>query len=329
MNKHIFRGWLVVAACFFCLMVAAGIGWFSFPVFIKPIENELGWSRTRIMGAIGLFAFGMGVFSPILGHLIDRMGARRVMLGGVLVGVIVCLALAEIRSIMHLYVVLFFASLGTTASTYMPVATVVSRWFVRRRGLAMSIAMMGMGVGGFIMPNASNLLIELVGWRWAYRLLGIALGVLVIPVVALFVHGSPSDVGQRPDGDEETANTSDASTGGDDSTEGFSARQALRMPRFWGIGIADLTAAIGIVGIENQMVAFSIDAGIDDTVAAFAFSLIRGVMVLGMMLTTAHPTITQIRKMTILKEVIVIQWQMFIVEMPANVKETFKALPKV
>lgn len=279
MSTRIFGGWYVVAACFFCLMLAGGIGWFTFPVFLKPLENEFGWTRTQLMTGIGIWAGVTGIFSPILGHFIDRWRAQRIMLAGVAGMGLATLLLGEIHSLGHLYGLLLLVGLSTTACTYLPVASVVSQWFVRRRGLAMSIAMMGMGVGGFIMPNISNALIELAGWRWAYRVFALILWILLLPVIALFVHGKPSDVGLNPDGDEKI--TEDPAAG-DKFSVGFGAGQALRMLSFWGMGIADLAAAIAIVGIEAQMVAFSIEAGIENEVAAFAYSLIRLAMVLAM-----------------------------------------------
>ena len=107
MGTRIFYGWFVVAACFLCMLVAAGIGWFTFPVFIKPFEDEFGWSRTQINGAVGLWAVVTGVCSPILGHWIDRLGARRIILAGVVVAGLCCIFLAEIRSLGHLYGILF------------------------------------------------------------------------------------------------------------------------------------------------------------------------------------------------------------------------------
>jgi MFS family permease len=276
LGKRIFHGWFVVAACFLCMLVAAGIGWFTFPVFIKPFENEFGWSRTQINGAVGLWAVVAGICSPILGHWIDRLGARRIILAGVVTGGLCCMALAEMHSLGHLYAVLFVVAIGSTASTYVPVASVIARWFVARRGLAMSLAMVGMGMGGFIMPNVANFLIETMGWRWAYRILGVTIWAVLLPAVALWVH-NPERLGLRAHGDD--AASQDAP--GEGNSGGVSARQALAMPRFWGIGIADLLVAVAFIGVTINMVVFAIDAGIESKVAAFAYSSIHGATVLG------------------------------------------------
>lgn len=279
-NKRIFHGWFIVAACFLCMLISGGIGWFTFPVFLKPLENEFGWTRTQTMFGVGIWALVSGAFSPILGYWIDRFGARRIVLAGVVSGGLCMFGFAEIRSISHFYVFMVVAALTTAASTYVPVASLISQWFDRKRGVAMSIAMMGTGVGGFIMPNVSNLLIETMDWRWAYRIFGLTVW-LLLPPVALWVRGRPSDMGLEPDGGEADRGEQDVSIS-TESAEGFSARQALGTINFWGIGIADLAAAIGVVAIETQVVAFSIESGIRDAVAAFAYSLIRAMMVVGM-----------------------------------------------
>jgi len=263
------------------MVISAGVGWFTFPVFVKPLEIEFGWTRMQINGAVGLWGLVTGAFSPLLGHWIDRFGARRIMLAGVLLGGLCSVAFGGIQSLGHLYTVMFFAAFGTAASTYIPVASVISRWFAKKRGVAMSIAMMGMGLGGFIMPNASNLLIEMVGWRWAFRIFGLVVWAVLTPVVAIWIHHSPSDLGLKPNGDNSPEENQDDAPG-EASADGFTVRQALGTPNFWCIGMADFFNGMAVVGITINMVAFSIDAGIGEKTAAFAYSLIMGVMLLGM-----------------------------------------------
>ena len=108
MSTRILRGWFVVAACFSCMLVAGGIGWFTFPVFLKPLENDFGWTRTQLMIGIGIWAAITGISSPFLGYIIDRWKAKYIMLAGVAVMGLATLALAEMRSLAHLYILLLF-----------------------------------------------------------------------------------------------------------------------------------------------------------------------------------------------------------------------------
>ena len=273
----------MVAACFLCMVISGGIAWFTFPVFVVPLQEEFGWTATQLGIGIALWATVGGIFAPILGRLLDRFGARRIMLAGIAFGGLLPFALAEMQSLSHLYVILFFLALCTAASTYLPVASIVSNWFVKRRGMAMGIVMMGMGVGGTIMPIITHYLIQSMGWRWTYRIFGISLWILLIPVVALWIHGSPSDLGLKPDGvDNDEAN---GETGHDHSdvgsADGFTARQAFRLRSFWGLGLADAITAIPIVSIGVFFIKFSVEAGIDDNVATMAYGCISAIGILG------------------------------------------------
>ena len=269
------------------MMISAGIGWAAFPVFIKPLEREFHWTLTQINGGVAVWAAMTGVVSPVLGILIDKFGVRRIMLAGVLMGGICFAALGSIQSLNHLYIVLFFSAIGTAATTYLPVACVIPQWFVAHRGRAMSIAMMGMGVGGFIVPNVSNFLIETVGWRWTWRIFGITIWAVLAPAVGLWIHGSPSDLGLQANGEDAPQQSSDDDSAPDDSSHALTTREAVRTVSFWGIGLADLLNGAALVGITVSMVKFSIDAGIDESVSAFGFSLIQLVMVLGMIVVGA------------------------------------------
>ena len=258
------------------MVISAGIAWFTFPVFMTPLQDEFGWTATQLGVGIALWAVVGGVFSPFLGRLLDRFGARRILLVAVFFGGLTSIAFAEMRSLNHLYVILFFSAISTTASTYLPVASVISKWFVRQRGIAMGIAMMGMGVGGTIAPVVSNLLIQSVGWRWTYRIFGISIWVLLIPIVAMWIHGSPSDLGLKPDGGDDAK--IEEETDSDDPAYApqveFTARQALGLWNFWGLGLADVANAIPVVTIGIFLVALSIEAGIDERTATYAYSSI-------------------------------------------------------
>ncbi len=266
-------------------MISAGIAWFTFPVFMKPLQDEFGWTATQLGIGIALWAAAGGVFSPFLGRLLDRFGARRIMLAAVFSGGFSFMAFAQMRSLNHLYAILFFSTICTAASTYLPVVSVISKWFVRRRGMAMGIAMMGMGVGGAIAPVVSNILIQSVGWRWAYRIFGIALWALLLPVVAMWIHGSPSDLGLKPDGDEGAEIEKEA--GSDDPAHApqaeFTARQALGLWNFWGLGLADVANAIPVVAIGVFLVVLSIEAGIDEKTATYAYGSISLFGIIGVL----------------------------------------------
>jgi MFS family permease len=285
MRRPIFRGWFVVAACFLCMLLSGGIGWFTFPVFIPPLKEEFGWTDLQLGLAVGIWAGVGAVFSPVAGRLIDRFGSRWIMLAGAAGGGLATAALGEVRAIGHLYCVIFFVAIFVAAGTYVPVTSTISRWFVRRRGLAMSIAMAGMGLGGFLMPNLSSFLIQTVGWRWAYRIFGILICVVLLPVTARWIHGRPSDIGLAPDGDAapEQEQGELPASGAQEDDDGFGAREAMGMSRFWLLGFADVANAIPVVSLSIYLVRFSIQRGIPDDLAAFAYSSMSAAAMVGML----------------------------------------------
>jgi MFS family permease len=283
MRKPVFQGWFVVAACSLCMLVAGGIGWFTFPVFIPPLKEEFGWTDLQLGLAVALWAGVGAIFSPVAGRLVDRFGSRWIMLAGAAGGGLATLALGEVRAIGHLYGVMFFAAIFTAAGTYVPVTSTISRWFVRRRGLAMSLAMAGMGLGGFAMPNLSSFLIQSVGWRWSYRIFGIMIWVVLLPVTARWIQGRPSDVGLTADGDDGSDREDPQNQDSGAEEDGVGAREALALPRFWLLGFADVANAIPVVSLSIYLVRFSIQRGIPDDLAAFAYSSISAAAMVGML----------------------------------------------
>jgi MFS family permease len=147
----------------------------------------------------------------------------------------------------------------------------------------MSIAMAGMGLGGFLMPNLSSFLIQSVGWRQAYRIFAILICVVLVPVTIRWMHGRPSDLGLTPDGDDAPEPAQKASHGGGAHEDGFGARQAMGMPRFWLLGFADVANAIPVVSLSIYLVRFSIQRGIPDDLAAFAYSSMSAAAMVGML----------------------------------------------
>jgi MFS family permease len=283
MSKPVFRGWFVVAACFLCMLVSGGIGWFTFPVFIPSLKEEFGWTDLQLGLAVGIWAGVGALASPLIGRIVDRFGARWIMIVGAVGGGLLTMALGEVRSLGQLYGVIFFAAIFNAAGTYVPVASSISRWFVRGRGLAMSIAMAGMGLGGFLMPNLSSFLIQTFGWRGAYRAFGILIWLVLIPATARWIHGRPSDLGLAPDGDRDPDGEDDQAPGSSGKEEGVGAREALGTSRFWLLGFADVAQAIAVVPLSVYLVRLSIQRGIADDVAALAYSFIYAAALVGML----------------------------------------------
>ena len=147
---------------------------FTIGVFLKSLSQEFSWSRTQISLAITLSALGMTLAAPFLGWLVDRFGARRVILPavGLFGGSVLSLYFLSAH-LWHFYAIFLFTGIVGSGTGPVPYMKVISQWFDRRRGLALGLAMIGSSAGTFIMPSLAQALISSMGWRSAYVFLGL------------------------------------------------------------------------------------------------------------------------------------------------------------
>ncbi len=265
-DTRLFYGWIVVAAAFAITFVGFGCA-YSFSAFVESLQREFGASRGSVSLVFSLAAFlyfGLGVIS---GPLADRWGARRLaILGMVLVGLGLALAAAA-RTIVEVYVAYGLGvGLGVGCS-YVPAIGAVQRWFVRRRGFASGLAVSGIGVGTLVMPPLASHLIESVGWREAYVVLGI-LAVVIGVGMSLFIANDPSTRGVGPDGDALQANASSR------LPSGTSLSAAIRTPQFVALYVACLICSFGVFVPFVHLVPYAMDHNVDHSSAVLLLGVI-------------------------------------------------------
>ena len=241
-----FRMWsnIMVAICFVTGIVAYGGGRYSFGVFIKPMTEELGWSRTQIsLGAtINLICYALA--SPIVGKMLDTWGVRlTVLIGAVIVGSGFC-AMYFINSLWMFYLLFgVVAALGVNMVGRIAQATIVANWFIKKRGLMMGVTALSIGIGTTVMAPAANAVLNSIGWQSAFFFLGGLFFVFIFLPVAFFVKGKgrPEDRGFGPDGmSAEATHLKDRSATAvkNIADDGWTASEALRTKTLWGIFIA-------------------------------------------------------------------------------------------
>jgi MFS family permease len=271
----LYYGFYIIAACFFILFMCWGMVINTFPIFLKPIAEDMGWGRGALAMALLMGALGTAVAAPIAGLIIDRIGARAVMATGAAVIGLGLLAGSIVTHLWQLYLAFAFIGCGLMAATVIPCSLVISNWFVSRRGMAMSGAFVGTSVGGMVMSPIANWIILNWGWRTAFVLSGIEILVLVVPVVLFTIRTRPSEMGLEPYQSLQLG----VDTPSDDW--GVTPREAFSVPVFW--QIAAIMLVIGLVtrGLGNHCVAYLTDLEHSPTRAAFAWSAVMGVMILG------------------------------------------------
>jgi len=216
--KETAEGWRVLLAAYFGVMVSFGsLLVYSFGTFLKPLTGEFGWTREAVSASFGFAALTVAVCSPFLGQLLDRYGPRRIILPCMTVFGLAFASLGLVTAhIWHLYATFVLLGIVGNGTTQMGYSRAVSTWFVRRRGLALSLVMAGSGTGAMIFPPLAQYLISGYGWRSAYFALGGMVLLFGLPLTALFVRERAAiDAPGKP------------------VQVGATLREGLRSPAFW------------------------------------------------------------------------------------------------
>jgi MFS family permease len=230
------------------------MGFWVFPVFIGSLQQEFGWTMTQISVSAAIFAIVFGLSSPAVGMLFARFGARKTMLAAALLATVVNLCYAGLQNLWMLYAISLLAGFVVAGTTLVPAQALITNWFDKFRGRAMALTMLGVGVGGFLLPPLNEFLIRLWGWRFTWVFACIVLWVVVIPLIAIFVRTRPSDVGLLPDGA-----TPDEQGDGKTATamRGLPVKRAVKTQTFWllvGIYILQL---MGLSALNFHFIPFA------------------------------------------------------------------------
>ena len=235
-RSKIFYGWFVVAGSVLVVFGVAG-SQFSFGVFLKPMTDDFGWSRTSLSLAFGITFMLSGLLRPLAGYLADRYSPKMVALSGVALLGVMLLLLPLINNLLHLYLIFSVMALGITLGTGSSMAKIVSAWFYSNRGVTLGLITGGGSIGAVILvPASSGFLVLFSSWQVAYIFLGLLLLVLILPVSFLLVRDRPQDMGLEPHG--ELAAPKGADGGDSDNSELVVTRdstfgEALRTAFFW------------------------------------------------------------------------------------------------
>jgi predicted MFS family arabinose efflux permease len=278
-QHHVFRGWWMVSVAIVgqCFGLAPLLV-YTFGIFAKPLAQEFKTNRGSIALAVSMLDVVITFAAPGAGRLVDRYGARRVIVSSyfALAAALVGLSLVQ-PPLSRLYVLYGFAGLVGIATSPVTFSRVIANWFDRKRGLALGFASTGIGLGAFIMPSLAQFLIDEGGWRRAYLgLAGMSL-VIALPVVWIFLRGTPEEVGLLQDGLK--APSSPVPRTGPPA--GMRVSEAMRTLTFWQLsGIFFCVAACGN-GTIAHIAPLLTDRGVSGRWAALAASLFGAASIVG------------------------------------------------
>ena len=232
----------------------------SFGVFLTTLCDEFQWSRTQVSLAFTLATLTAMLTMPLTGWLTDRFGARRpILVCTTIFGLLFAMLSLLTGQLWQLYGLFLLLGLVGPGTSAVPHASLITRWFTARRGLALGIAMCGTAFGGVIWPSATQKLIEQFNWRVAYAVLGGAVLLLAVPLMLAFLKEPP-----RVSPEHQSHK----------SAEGLSRTEALRRGVLWWLIVAFFIISAAIQACMIHLVPLLKDRGMTPTKAAFAASLL-------------------------------------------------------
>lgn len=276
-KRPFFYGWWIVICCFFLLFLYAGAGFYSFSIFIAPLEAAFGWSRSQISLAMTIYLIVHGIMSPLVGHLVERYGPRRVMTVFATGFGISFILVSLTESLMYFYLSYALLAVMSSGVSFVPVSAVLARWFIRRRGTAIGISMVGISVGGFVMSPLIEVLNSTYSWRAAFVFLGIVVWVIGLPMTLFVIRGTPRDMGLLPDNEQRDPSAPVGSSDGmEDIDDGWPLKPALLSRKFWLVVATFILAPTAQMGVLQHQVPLITDIGISAAAAAAALGFTAG-----------------------------------------------------
>lgn len=248
MSSDRFPGWRVVTGCFIVLTTASGLGFYGLAVYLNALSNERGWDVSSISLATTWFFFVGGIVGVWAARLIARYDARLVIAAGSLLAGVSLGALGQVREQWHLFVVYGLFATGWSLGGLVPVTTIVTRWFHRRRSVALSVASTGLSAGGIILTPAAKWLLDSRGLEAGTPWLGVVYILGTVPIALWLIRPEPTALGWLPDGERSDASVSAP------ALAGTPYREAIGSRFFIGITVGYILALGSQVGGIQQLV---------------------------------------------------------------------------
>ena len=272
---RVFYGWYILGAGM-SIHLWVSMAWiYGMQIFFTPIITTFGWSRAAVSGAFALQRLEGSIASPVEGFLLDRFGPRRMIIVGTFLMGLGLISLSFIQSIWMFYASVLLVSLGASATSGMPRNWAIVQWFRRKRGRALGIGSSGAVLSGPLLIIVVWL-VESIGWRPAFVVLGVATWCVCIPLALVF-RTRPQDSGLLPDGDQ-PKEADQASSQGVPQQAGHSlpttsdgsltVMQALRSPTFWLLSVVFGAQTMGVSGLMVHLIPYFQSIGFTTAQAA-------------------------------------------------------------
>ena len=272
--SRLFYGWWVLLGLFLVYGSSNGVLMFTLPLFYPDLINEFGWNEAEVTRPAAIFFFAAAILHPLGGALLDRYSPRMLMLLAYGIIVIALGFFPFITSLGAMMIIYGVFGLGFGLAGLVANMLVLTRWFVRYRGVAVGLLLMGASFGGAVFPLIVRQSLIDSGWREAAGLLAILGSVLMMLPLIFMVRNRPQDFGLNPDGAVQSGETPPSTGSVAKLLSGPSLMGALKSPAFYLLAIATATLWFCIVGVfQHQAIYLGQDLGVGKADIPIVFSV--------------------------------------------------------
>jgi sugar phosphate permease len=281
-KQTIFHGWYIVAACFVLCLLFAGGGFYSFSIFIRPLEDQFGWDRSAISLTMSIYLIIGGLAGPLLGQFILKHGPRKVMRICAL-GAGACFILISLtEALWYFYAAYAVLAVMLCGIGVIPVSTLLSFWFEKRRGTAIGIALVGISAGGLVLAPAVGFITAAYDWKVAFLGIGVLVWAVSLPVIHFGIRDKPEQMGLLPyNGPTANHHPLGFEPRPVVLVTGWPAKTVFRDKSFWCIFTAFCLAPMAQMGVLQHQVPLLMDIGISEPSAAAILGATAGIGGLG------------------------------------------------
>ena len=268
-TKQKFLGWRMIISANFIDFISGGLAFYAYAVFFSFIQDEFSASRFLISLTVSVMILTAGLYSPLMGYILDRFSIRKVLaVGAVIYGFGLTLLSVAQSFYQFLFIYGAFVSLGMVIFGNLSTSKLISNWFRDKIGAALGYATIGLSFSGVIIPPIAVFLISNFTWRGAYLIFGIFVLIVCSYCAYKFVIDKPEDVNQQPDGKTDI-DTSEQVT----KSETITFNEILSKKVFWILTIIFTLQLSANLGVYTHIPIYSQDLGFSPIQASWIFSV--------------------------------------------------------
>ena len=287
--QRVFYGWWLVGLSGFVMVIATVPLFHAMSVWAVALERNFGWNRTQLGFALTFTRVEGGLMGPLEGYLTDKVGTRRMVFIGLTILGAGFIFFGQVQNLWMFYLAYILMAMGQGLGSWIPLMTMLNRWFSRRRAMAIGWANAGSRLGALILVPVIAWSIDpdqdRLGWRMTATILGVFILVIAGPVSRL-IRNTPQDYGLLPDGDRlpVAGGIPSRTQGGRPGPRAtrtqesdYTASEAIRTPAFWLIAFGHGFSSMVILAVMAHLGLLMGDKGFQVQNAAFVVAVYTGV----------------------------------------------------